>query len=536
MDFIDYISPYLEKSAENTFYINYQKGDCYNFLGDIKYLYGFNYLIDIFANDFLDQETFNDGFRFQINIHLRNLSTNKNLIIKIKLNDCSQFDCFDLWGNSTWPQREMYDLYGLKVREGLNRLLTSRNFKGHAFKKDFVFEEDKPEDIINIDDIRNKTVIYNDKIKERWIELPAHLSGDANFYKMLVDVYQDKIQRLKLEVGYTHKGIEKTLEGLNPVQACNIVDDISPQSLSQTSMLYSMGVENLLGIKVSERVQIIRMILAEFGRISDHMYSLINFFKVNEQNQFLDDCIKIKDRVHLLCQRISGNRFLRGFNCIGGLKSDIPLGWPSDCIDFVTVGMELLSKRVETLTASKFLFEYVEDKGIDPSVAIDLGITGPLLRSSGINYDIRRSNPYYLYDELDFQVPIGINGQSYDLMLIKFIESIQSMRIIVQLLDNIPAGKISTFANDKAFFHIAEIMREQKDSSRRDVIESVESSNGEMILHLIRSNEDFFTRVRFRTPSYVNLQSVETIAKGLELETYTHLSTLGNFLISEVDR
>jgi NADH-quinone oxidoreductase subunit C/D len=537
MTFEKFITPYLIKKVLNTYYVDYSEKNAETFMSDLNYAHGFNYLIDLFSCDFQKELSRNNQFQFLTVIHLKNLADGVELIIKIATDGQLPFEDLNLWGNSRWSISESYDLFGVKPHNVIpKRLLTTKDFKGHPLLKNFIFSQDQAIELIDLDLVRNKTVLLDENIKENWVEVSPEVSGDSNFYKMYVDTYADQISRVNLEVGYGHQGIEKSLETLNPIAAAKIIDDVSPQSLSQTSFLYCKAVEDLLGLEVSERVKIIRMILCEFGRISEHMSALINFFKITDAPNFLDDCVQIKDRVHTISQRISGNRFLKGMNTIGGINKDIPLGWSADCIDFVTVGIKKVTKRLGTITSNKFVFEYLNDLSLCSQTAIKEGLTGPLLRSSGINYDVRKASPYYYYENLDFDVPVGINGQLYDLMIIRFAESIQSMRIIIQLLDNIPGGKINLFSDDRAFFQVDELFKEQTMSFRREVNSSIEASNGEMSIYLIRGEQDYFNRVKLRTPSFVNLQGVESFAVGQKIDNYAYLSTLANFSISEVDR
>lgn len=531
MEFSQFINTHFEKEVDGYIFLKPQVEDLNAFIADLNYVYGFNYLLELFAVDLLNQGKEN---RFEIYLHIRNLAKNTDIILKFMSDGELLIDDLDIWENIDWAKREMYDLHGIgKIK---SRILTTRNFNGHPFLKDFIFVEDEVQSIIGIDDVRNKTVIYSEHIKEDWYEIKPFEFSDDHFFKALIDNYDDHISKIHFEVGYTHQGLEKIFETMNPVQTCTLIDQISPQSLNQASMLFCKAVEHLIGVTVSDRVVIIRMIMAEFGRINSHLYSLTNLFNLLNVDSFMAETIQIKDRLHILLKRVSGSRFLKNYNVIGGVRFDIPLGWSSDCIDFITKASKIINNLIKKLAGNLFFKELIEGKSLDSKLSIYNGVTGPLLRSSGINYDIRKVKPYYFYSELDFEAIVGVNGQSYDLLMIKLHEINQSMRIILQLLDNIPQGKIHSQPIDRLFDYVNEVFQTQKDSLRSDVIDSIESSNGEMGLYLVVGQDSFFERVKIKTPSFVNLQASQNIFKGHDIDSFNIYSSLINYQISEVDR
>ncbi|HAL04628.1 MAG TPA: NADH-quinone oxidoreductase subunit D, partial [Verrucomicrobiales bacterium] len=248
------------------------------------------------------------------------------------------------------------------------------------------------------------------------------------------------------EVGYLHRGDEKIAENMTYSQFLPYTDRLDYLAPLSNNVAYALAVEKLLGVdsKLPERCQYIRVICCELARISAHLLGLGAYaMDVGALTVFLHT-FNEREKIYNLIEALTGARLTTSYTRIGGLSRDLPEGWTDELAKFNKEILHAISEADQLLTRNKIFLDRTKDVGIiSKEEAIDFGLSGPNLRGSNIEYDIRKAQPYLVYDQLDFDIPYGEVGDCYDRYLIRMEEMRQSVRILDQCLANLPTGPIS---------------------------------------------------------------------------------------------
>lgn len=343
--------------------------------------------------------------------------------------------------------------------------------------------------------------------------------------RLILKVDGEKILEVKPEIGYLHRGTEKLFE--NQPYPANIphTDRMDYVAAATNNQAYVGAVEKLMGIEVPERAQYIRVILAEFQRIASHLVWLGThaldigaltpfFYNFREREIILD-----------LFEEYCGARLTLNSMRIGGLPFDLPEGWVERALEFVEIFPGKIVDYENLLTENRIWKKRTVDVGvISPEEAIDWGLTGPPLRGSGVEWDVRRALPYAIYEKLDFLIPTGTNGDTYDRYLVRMEEMRQSNRILKQCLTNLPEGPIRAKGT--------KIIKPKP----AEVYFSVEAPKGELGFYIVSDGSDTPYRVKVRPPCFINLQTIDALCKGhLIADVIAVIGTL-DIVLGEIDR
>lgn len=251
----------------------------------------------------------------------------------------------------------------------------------------------------------------------------------------------EMIRKCEVDIGYLHRGFEKHCEHGTYTQCFPYTDRLNYVSPLINNFAFAMTVEKLMGLKVPERCEYIRVIMSEISRICDHLTCIgASAMELGAFSVFLY-MIKVREWLWELVESVTGARLTISYARIGGVKADLPEGFDERCRDVLRKTREVLKEIEELLNRNRIFYDRMRDIGyISADDAIAWGITGPFLRGSGVDYDVRKAFPYHVYDRIDFDVPIGEKGDNYDRYLVRMEEMKQSIRIIEQALDQIPEG------------------------------------------------------------------------------------------------
>jgi NADH-quinone oxidoreductase subunit D len=327
-------------------------------------------------------------------------------------------------------------------------------------------------------------------------------------------------------IGYLHRGTEKLFE-LHPFfQNVPHTDRMDYVAAATNNLAYVGAVEKLVGLVIPPRARYIRTILCELQRISSHLLWLAThaidigamtpfFYTFRERELILD-----------LFEQFCGARLT--LNCMrpGGLPHDLPVGWTDKCRELTELFPAACDEYEGLLTTNRIWKKRTVGIGVlPPDVAIDYGITGPMLRGSGIQWDLRKAMPYEAYGEVDFEVPIGQNGDTYDRYLVRMEEMRQSVRIIAQCLDKLPEGSI-----------MAKRPRVLKAAKDAEAYYGIESPKGEIGFYIVGDGTPNPYRCHVRAPSFINLQSLPELTKGYLLADLVALIGTTDIVLGEVDR
>jgi len=327
-------------------------------------------------------------------------------------------------------------------------------------------------------------------------------------------------------IGYLHRGTEKLFE-LHPYfQNVPHTDRMDYVAAATNNLAYVGAVEKLVGLVVPPRARYIRTILAELQRISSHLLWLAThaidigamtpfFYTFRERELVLD-----------LFEQYCGARLT--LNCMrpGGMPHDLPVGWTEKCRELVELFPSAVDEYEGLLTENRIWKKRTIGIGVlPPEVAIDYGVTGPMLRGSGVKWDLRKDLPYEAYGEIEFEVALGKNGDTYDRYLVRMEEMRQATRIIAQCLDKLPEGPI-----------MAKKPRVLKAGKEAEAYHGIEGPKGEIGFYIVGDGTPNPYRCHVRPPSFINLQSLPELTKGYLIADLVALIGTTDIVLGEVDR
>src|SRR5208337_4428531 len=274
---------------------------------------------------------------------------------------------------------------------------------------------------------------------------PSHPSTHG-VLRIVLELDGEIITKAVPEVGYLHRGDEKIAENMTYTQFIPYTDRLDYLAPLANNVAYALAVEKLLGIdrQLPPRCQYIRVICCELARISSHLLGIGCYgMDVGALTVFLHTFTE-REKVYNLAESLTGARFTTAYTRIGGLSRDLPPGWVEQCRKFLNEVVVNIDETETFLTRNRIFVDRTQGVGVIPrEVAIDYGLTGPNLRGSGIEHDLRKAHPYLVYDQLKFEVPVGSTGDCYDRYLVRMEEMRQSVRIVHQCLDQLPGGPIN---------------------------------------------------------------------------------------------
>ena len=380
---------------------------------------------------------------------------------------------------------------------------------------------------------------------------PQHPSTHG-VLRLMLELQGETVLRCKPIIGYLHTGMEKTGEALTYMQGGTNVTRMDYLSPLNNELVFSLAVEKLLGIDgdIPERAVWMRMLLSELNRMSSHLLFLAtNGMDLGAVSMMLYGWREREDVLRFF-QKVTGLRMNHNFIRPGGLAADLPAGWRDDVLEI----LEGLPSRLEEydilMTGQPIWRERLQGVGvITAQEAIALGATGPILRSTGVAWDLRRDMPYLHYDQLEFDVIVGQYGDAYDRYSIRFNEIRESMRIVYQILERMPSGDFR-IQNKKvtpppraridesmeALIHHFKIFTEGFKVPEGEVYVSIESPRGEIGCYIVSDGSSNPYRMHVRAPSFVNIQTMPHMMRGgLVADAVAVISSVDPVL-GEVDR
>jgi NADH-quinone oxidoreductase subunit D len=380
---------------------------------------------------------------------------------------------------------------------------------------------------------------------------PSH-PATHGVLRIILELDGEIITKAIPDVGYLHRGDEKIAENMTYTQFIPYTDRLDYLAPLANNVAYALAVEKLMGIDkaLPPRCQYIRVICCELARISAHLLGLGAFaMDVGAMTVFLHT-FQEREKIYDLCESLTGARFTTSYTRIGGLSRDLPPGWVEDCRKFINEVGVSFDESETLLTRNRIFVDRTKDVGIiSREKAIDYGLTGPNLRGSGVDHDVRKAEPYLVYDQLEFEVPIGSVGDCYDRYLVRMEEMRQSVRIIRQCLDklpggpvNIPDGKTVLPPKEKVLTSMEELIHQfilvtqGVDAPPGEIYFGAENPKGELGFYINSKGGGTPHRLKIRAPSFVNLSILSELLPGhMMSDTVSILGSL-DFVMGECDR
>lgn len=378
---------------------------------------------------------------------------------------------------------------------------------------------------------------------------PQHPSTHG-VLRLVVELDGERIEKITPHIGYLHRGVEKLSEYRTYHQAQTLTDRLDYLAPMSNNLGYVLAVEKLLGLEVPERAQTIRVIMAELTRLKSHLvWIACHALDIGAMTVFLY-AFREREQVMSIYEKISGARMTSSYFRVGGLSRDTYNGFEADVRKVVDEFPGYFDTYEGLLTKNTIWLQRTVGNGvITAEDAVDYGITGPALRGSGVDWDLRRDNPYSGYDKYKFEVPVGKNCDTYDRYKVRLVEMRQAVNIIRQALDSLKPGPIladapkvcyppkeDVYNSIEGLIHHFKIASEGFPVPEGEVYQSVEAPKGELGYYVVSDGGTKPFRMRIRPPSFVNLGAIEKMAKGALLADLVAVIGTLDIVLGEIDR
>ena len=504
---------------------------------------------------------------FTVFYHLLSVERNSDVRIKVALNGDSLNvpSVISIWPNANWYEREVWDLFGIEF-DGhplLVRIMLPRTWTGHPLRKDYPARATEFDPFM-LDaakqDAEQEALRFN---PEEWgmkrgtkdedfmfLNLgPNHPSAHGAF-RIVLQLDGEEIIDCVPDIGYHHRGAEKMAERQSWHSFIPYTDRIDYLGGVMNNLPYVLAVEKLAGITVPARVQTIRVMMAEFFRITSHLLFLGTY--IQDVGGMTPIFFMFTDRMKAydVIEAITGGRMHPAWFRIGGVAHDLPQGWDRLVRDFLNWMPKRIDEYVKAAIQNGILrARTIGTAQYNSAEALAWGVTGAGLRATGVDYDIRKARPYSGYENFEFDVPLAHNGDAYDRCTVRIEEMRQSLRIIKQCLDHMPAGDYKADhpltcppPKEKTLQHIETLITHFLSVSWGPIMpagessQMIEATKGINSYYLTSDKATMSYRTRIRTPSFAHLQQIPSVINGSMIpDLIAYLASI-DFVMADVDR
>ncbi|HET6595809.1 MAG TPA: NADH dehydrogenase (quinone) subunit D [Anaerolineales bacterium] len=378
---------------------------------------------------------------------------------------------------------------------------------------------------------------------------PQHPSTHG-VLRLLLELDGETIINCIPDIGYLHTGIEKNIEAKTYLKAEVMSDRLDYMNNLGNNLAYCMAVEKLVDLDVPERAQTLRVILAELERINSHLVWLGSFgLDLAAMSVFLY-CFREREMILDIKELIGGQRMMTTYIRPGGLWRDVPVEFETAVRNFLKIMPKRIDEYEALMTKNPVFLDRLVGIGIlEPAVALQYGVTGPMLRASGVNWDLRKVRPYMGYEQYDFHVPVRSEGDTYARYIVRIEEMRESLKIIEQALDKLPLGPVRSDnrkfvppprselgVSMEALIHHFKLWTEGFPAPDGSVYQAVESPRGELGVLLAGDGGAKPRRCHWRTPSFDNLSVLPKIVKGHLVADLVAILAAVDIVLGDIDR
>lgn len=504
---------------------------------------------------------------FTVVYHLLSFERNEDIRLKVPLAGTAPSiqTVSEIWPAADWYEREVWDMFGITFDDHphLRRILMPQTWQGHPLRKDhparatemgpFSLPEDKQ-------DAEEAALKFH---PEEWgmkrsretsdfmfLNLgPAH-TGTHGILRLVLQLDEERIVDIVPDIGYHHRGAEKMGERQTWHTFIPYTDRIDYLGGVMNELPYVLAVEKLAGIKVSDRAQIIRIMMAEFFRLASHLVWYGTFAQDVGQLSPVFYMFTDRERIFHIVEAICGGRMHPEWFRIGGVAQDLPEGWDKLVREFLDYFPGRLAEYDEMVMRNAIFKARTQGVGAyTTEEAIEWGVTGPGLRATGFEWDFRKQRPYGGYEHFAFDIPIASHGDCYDRAVVRVEEMRQSLRIIEQCLNHMPEGPYKAEhplttppIKERTMHDIETLITHFLSVSWGPVIPAgeafvgIEATKGNTGYYLVSDGTPWPYRVRIRTPSFPHMQMVPLISRGLLLADLLAILGSVDFVLADVDR
>ncbi len=522
----------------------------------------FDMPLDVTAVDYIGQQS-----RFEIVYHLYSTKHHHRLRLKTRVpeENPSLPTVTPVWVGANWLERETYDMYGIRF-EGhpdLRRIYLYDEFEGHPLRKDYPKEKRQPligpgsrhgapalAEVLYAHDLPPPEIKGSFGEELLRVQLgPSHPATHGTV-RIVADLDGETIVNADVQVGFLHRGFEKECESGFYYQAIPYTDRLNYSSAILCNIGFCLAAEKLFGVETPPRCQFLRVLAGELARMADHFLCIgATALELNAFTPFLYG-LQARELIWDLVDALCGARVTSNYVRIGGMSADMPDGFPELARANLPKVMNLLGDIERLLTDNPIFRLRMEGVAIlPPEELIAFGVCGPLLRAAGVDLDLRRAQPYLVYDQLDFDVPLGSRGDNMDRYLVRVEELRQSARIVEQCLRQMPDGPVNVddptirwpgksrvYGSMEELIDQFKLVTEGPKPPPGEVYVGSESANGEIGFFLVSDGTGKPYKCRARTPSFSNTQPLARMVQGRLLADLVPTFDMVNMIGGECDR
>ena len=388
------------------------------------------------------------------------------------------------------------------------------------------------------------------KIKNFTINFGPQHPAAHGVLRLVLELQGEIVERADPHIGLLHRGTEKLIEYKNYLQALPYFDRLDYVSMMAQEHVFCLAVEKLFNTKIPARAQYIRVLFLEITRILNHLLAVgCHAMDVGAMTPFLWS-FEEREKLMEFYERVSGARMHAAYFRPGGVSMDLPKGLLDDIFIFVEQFTLRLTEVEDMLTENRIWKQRLVDIGVvTQKDAYDWGFSGVMLRGSGVNWDLRKSQPYEIYSDLKFNVPVGVNGDCYDRYLIRIVEMKESLKIITQCLNKIPSGSIKTDNNKfnppsrheikhsmESLIHHFKLYTQGFIVPFNETYTACEAPKGEFGIYLISNNTNRPYRCKIKAPGFAHLQALNHMSKNHLIADVVTIIGTQDIVFGEVDR
>ena len=523
-------------------------------------------LLDVVGVDLSEHpDHLDDPGRFEVNYNLRSISEHERLTVKVAVEEGQDVPSVsDLYASANWAEREVYDLFGVTFagHPDLRRILTHHEFEGHALRKDYPIGRGQtlstPEKLLDDHEIARAAersehvgpgVLPSDLLT---VNIgPSHpATHGALRLECLLD--GETIVKAVSEIGYLHRCFEKEAEDHTWSQVMPYTDRLNYVSAMLNNCIYASAVEKMLGVEVPPRATAIRVVVSELSRIIDHLVCICaNLVDIGALTNYWYFYNVRESLYYEVIEPLCGSRLTTNYARIGGLAYDVFEGFEERVLHNMDKLRTAIDDVVGLVARNRiFLDRTVGVGAFTTEQALDWGYTGPCLRATGLAYDVRKHDPYMGYDDLDFDVPVGENGDTRDRIMVRMEEMYQSERIIRQVLKRgLPDGPIlvddpsvamppksDVYGSIEGVMNQFKLVFEGVKVPKGEAYGYGEGANGELGFHCWSDGSGRPYRMKVRPPCFPIFSSFSTLVEGGMIPDAIAVLGSINIIAGELDR
>ncbi|HUZ18663.1 MAG TPA: NADH-quinone oxidoreductase subunit C/D [Spirochaetia bacterium] len=504
---------------------------------------------------------------FTIAYHLMSFERNSDVRLKVALTGEHPIvpSVTGVYPNANWYEREVWDLFGVSFRghPHLRRILMPSTWHGHPLRKEhparatemgpFTLPDERQEreqEALQFDPAEWGMKEHGEETDYMFLNMGPNHPGTHGLLRIVLQLDGEEVVDCVPEIGFHHRGAEKMAERQTFHTFIPYTDRIDYLGGVMNNLAYVLAVEKLAGIEVPDRVKVIRIMLAELFRLSSHLVWYGTF--VQDIGQMSPVFHMFTDREHIfrIVQAITGARMHPSWFRIGGVAQDLPNGWERLVREFLDYMPKRLREYDRVVVKNAIFKARTKDVGVyTTEQAIEWGVTGAGLRATGYDWDFRKKRPYSGYDQFEFEIPLGTRGDSYDRAVVRIEEMRQSLRIIEQCLNNMPAGH---YKSDHPLTTPPRKERTMKDIETLidhfvgvtwgpvipagEACLPIEATKGANSYYIISDEDTNSYRTRIRTPSFAHIQMLPEISRGVLIPDLVVILGSIDFVLADIDR